>query len=268
MKRLFIAITIALLTGYTSVAQEPAESMVQNYSPEVLKKAAELEAAERAKKHKEEITEKGKELKKTKYKGWKEDQLMYVADSLENELSKLKSYESEIQSNRAESQQLLEAAEMKNASAAELREQLEKKAADTDRMAARFCNIRLSQRYKPEWHAEVMEIIPTITTQSVIADYTPVFELLEVYPKYFEEVKGVIGAAYREGQDALKNGGSREDFFTKWTNAIKSTEYYKKHYNTDNNIFYLDQQISTFLKLMDQKRSNISQFYLVAFPKE
>ncbi len=269
MKSILLTITTALaLCQLPASAQAPAEGEQAEYSPEVLKKAAELEAAERAKKHKAEIEARGKELKEKKYKGWKDYQLMYVADSLETELGKLKERESDILRDRELSQQERESAEQKNASADRRQAHLDKKAVDADRMAARFCNIRLSQRYKPEWHAEVMEIIPTITSESVVAEYTPSFELLKVYPQYYAEVKGVIEAAYREGRTTPKNAADREAFFAKWANAIKATEYYKKYYNTSHNIYYLNQQIDTFLRLLGQQRRNITDFYLVAFPEQ
>lgn len=142
------------------------------------------------------------------------------------------------------------------------KEQLQNRKDAYDRMIARFCYIRLSQRYNKKWVDEALEMWGEITTPSVLKEYKNTDVLLKRYVTYYTEIRDIITDAQTD-EKGRKFNDVASDYAMRHIEKLHNTEYYRTCFNKDFKIPYLDQQIMLFEKILKETSPGKYDFQIV-----
>lgn len=150
----------------------------------------------------------------------------------------------------------------------EERKLLDEKKNEYDKTTARFCYIRLSQRYNKTWVDEALKMWSTISSTKVKKEYEGVDVLLQNYNRYYTEVRNVILNAQNAPDRIDKSPNSY--FPIREEQNMKNSDYYKNCYGDKNKqIIFLDRQIDLFfyyLKSQEPGKCDFSYMLDKLFP--
>ena len=131
------------------------------------------------------------------------------------------------------------------------RTELQKQLEDYDRVTARFCYIRLSQRYNKKWIDEALDMWKKISAPSVLEEYKNVDELLKRYEAYYIEIRSIIQDAQND-EKGRKFNDVASDYAKRHLAKLHDSEYYRACFKKDCKIPYLDQQIELFESILKE----------------
>lgn len=198
--------------------------------------------ADKKKDNKKEKNKKGKEKKEGKQAKEKEKKptvegLTAQLEAVQAELKTYKGKEALIDNKLAEAARLEENAKNENAKqenavkeAETLKAELQTERKYIDEFIAKYCYIRLSQRYNAKWEAEALELWDKIKTKDLMEAYKAIPVFLRSYKDYYMEVRQVI----QDAQDDEKGRTWKDaasDFAKAYISKMHNTSYYKSCYN-------------------------------------
>ena len=165
-----------------------------------------------------------------------------------------------------QAQILLKELHLKADSLERVRKMLDEQKESIDYMTARFCFIRLGQRYVPRWTTEALDEWSHISSPSVLERYRNTDVRLRKYGAYYEELRGVFLSlmapdkqAFASAAPDLFQGQARE--------AIRASKYYKEAFGKeDQRITYLDRIIDFAFRQIEQKSFNFSAWLDLVMP--
>ena len=179
-------------------------------------------------------------------------------EAVQAELKTYKGKEALIDNKLAEAARLEENAKNENAKqenavkeAETLKAELQTERKYIDEFIAKYCYIRLSQRYNAKWEAEALELWDKIKTKDLMEAYKAIPVFLRSYKDYYMEVRQVI----QDAQDDEKGRTWKDaasDFAKAYISKMHNTSYYKSCYNHENPIMFLNRQIDLFEKMLKE----------------
>ena len=121
------------------------------------------------------------------------------------------------------------------------------------RGANRWC---LYEKFDKENVDEAIKYLDRVYSGKPQGNHSIVHTLLKEYEKSYMEFQTILKEAQNDENRTVPLTKTAEDFKTNYKQRIESMPYYKKYYNKDWTIKYLDEQINTSLDMLNNHTKN------------
>ena len=187
-------------------------------------------------------------------RGQKIDSLVLQVKGLQQELDSLVKWKDEIEAVRILNKTLKPRAD----SLEQVRKEVDRLKEAIDMSAAKYCYVRLGQKFRYNWVNDALSVWKTISTPSVLERYKYTYEKLQSYEAYYREIRTIL--VKFTAPDKLAMAMNVKDLFQKEVRReLGASRYCKEAYKkADKSIPYLDSILDFVYSQLDQGKCDFT----------